>query len=1300
MSEETHHNRKIQGFDPSVLFKKGFNVGCANLVVGGSLREVVGRILATLLPGVHDKERRPFFSGATILLPPAEATEFSEEKVFAALLRATLEMRGFPVDDEEEKVLRRIVRVLHAPSLVIADLVSKVQEQGQRRLIAVAEASRFRDPAVNLPVAFGATATRLSEDRWTPHVTALCRQLVSAVQGMETYALVHVSEVPAQKLANRQQLLSVDGCDVLELTYENDMEEVLSTRSEAWVSMAVQGRLEQVERELGGLDLSEGTKLHLLVQLMNRTGRKSDTLDLLRRLQPHLPELPAEVAIQVAQFAAKAGDEDLAQELLPDAPDGIGDQIWLEEGLEVATQLEDNDRIAKFDARLEALVPSSERLRENRDRRLLMNCQEAKPGGEQRFTTAGFTAHQLELQKRLSEFEPDYGAAIEAAHDWGQEWLELAVVCCAIHARSIGRFREAANAASAITSSEVYGRQATQVLLYSIRAMMLRELVPKEEHDYYRDLFQSAFQFLARYPADDGIRSNLTSLLSVESCGDQGLPLVASTMLDLAENGVELPPPEAVPAETKADLLNEEVKTSITNALHWMGERGGGEPGVTVIPRELIVAAPDDVINALGRLVQHASGQLGEDADLAFMEKLVFIACAVCPYATRERDDDIRLMRLFASQLATSGQFQRARDFAEQILLMGQTSLLRQRLAWGALADIYHRCRNHVVALVGAACALATDVAVPKADLWHEVYAIHRILRDLGLFDLSRQFLPAMKKLLGDLGFDPDTDSRVVAADLGLQLMQSRKTSLDGLQELLANIAAASESALGDRNRLFPLAVLLGQTVTKVEAAGGLVAPATRVLLETALQQVGNKVANTIKTISAEKPVAADVLAMFKEVERAAFAADVARDYAYIGLAARRLLDASPQGATILSEAAFAVELLSDHTVKLPSDVPVMTVDWATQYAFELNDAGCDVVFMALDDRGELSVTHVADRQVRAIDQPQHDETFRKRFDAWLLEFPRKYGAVDRDDGNNIFYLTMEQLDIRLPKAERLIIVAEPALQQLTANLVVMQPDDGGWDYLAGTQSSIGTVPSLTWLAAVRAARRSGKIGYKAWISAQLDSELEDGEQPGVRDGIDTQAAHTAQTLDVALRRLSGSFDEFGFAVDTGSRLPHDMKDAGLAVVTAHGGLSSDGRYLRSIRDDNELVEAPSALANALEGVELVILFVCSGGRIDKNPWDNSTTSLPKQLLNGGSRAVIASPWPLNVLVTYNWLDPFLRAWEAGATVLDATRRANDAVAKHFGDVPQYSLAMRVYGDVLLTRQQACEPGVSALPTI
>jgi hypothetical protein len=55
-----------------------------------------------------------------------------------------------------------------------------------------------------------------------------------------------------------------------------------------------------------------------------------------------------------------------------------------------------------------------------------------------------------------------------------------------------------------------------------------------------------------------------------------------------------------------------------------------------------------------------------------------------------------------------------------------------------------------------------------------------------------------------------------------------------------------------------------------------------------------------------------------------------------------------------------------------------------------------------------LSVTHVADNKVLAIDQSRLEQTFRRRFDAWQLKYPRKYGTIDRNEGNNIFYLTME----------------------------------------------------------------------------------------------------------------------------------------------------------------------------------------------------------------------------------------------------------------------------------------------------
>ncbi|MCB1968717.1 MAG: CHAT domain-containing protein [Candidatus Accumulibacter sp.] len=479
------------------------------------------------------------------------------------------------------------------------------------------------------------------------------------------------------------------------------------------------------------------------------------------------------------------------------------------------------------------------------------------------------------------------------------------------------------------------------------------------------------------------------------------------------------------------------------------------------------------------------------------------------------------------------------------------------------------------------------------------------------------------------------------------------------------------------------------QSVFKAEGAGVNIPPEVRETLDKALGQVGARMAEMVRTISTARPTAKDVLAIFNGVGRAASASDVARDYAVLELAARRLLDSGPQGEPTPIENAFAIELLADHTVALAGEAPVMTLKWPARYAMELNQAGLDVAFLAVESQGELTVTHVSNGQVRTVEQPKPEQSFRHRFRTWLQDYPKEYGRVDRSEGNNIFYITMERLDIRLPQSERLVLVAEPFLQQLTANLVVVQPADGAFSYFAGTRAAIGIVPSLSWLSTASAAEHSGRTAYKAWISAETSSKFGEASVVVDESGAHQEELEREPTLDIALKRLSGCFENFGFVVDTGRRLPRNMKDAGLAVVTAHGGLNREGRYLHSIRDDEDLIEAPSALAAALAGVELVILFVCSGGHIYKNPWDNSTTSLPKQLLNKGSRAVIASPWPLDVMVTYNWLEPFLQEWEAGATVLDATKKANDAVARNLGAAPQYSLAMRVYGDVLLTRPAA-----------
>ncbi|MBX9849936.1 MAG: hypothetical protein K2X64_11625, partial [Rhodocyclaceae bacterium] len=222
-----------------------------------------------------------------------------------------------------------------------------------------------------------------------------------------------------------------------------------------------------------------------------------------------------------------------------------------------------------------------------------------------------------------------------------------------------------------------------------------------------------------------------------------------------------------------------------------------------------------------------------------------------------------------------------------------------------------------------------------------------------------------MKELLNELGFDAETDPRYINSEQGLRLLEASSADREVLADIVSQVSKACQKEMKDRNRLLPLAFLLGQAVLKAEDAGVEISSETRSVLETGLAQVGASMRDVIRTVSTAKPSAKDVLGMFNRLERSMFASDVARDYAVLGLAARRLLDVEQH--TAPDESTFAIELLADHTVSLPGATPAMALDWPAQYAAELNRAGLEVVFLALDSQGELVVTHISGGVVRAI---------------------------------------------------------------------------------------------------------------------------------------------------------------------------------------------------------------------------------------------------------------------------------------------------------------------------------------------
>jgi hypothetical protein len=314
---------------------------------------------------------------------------------------------------------------------------------------------------------------------------------------------------------------------------------------------------------------------------------------------------------------------------------------------------------------------------------------------------------------------------------------------------------------------------------------------------------------------------------------------------------------------------------------------------------------------------------------------------------------------------------------------------------------------------------------------------------------------------------------------------------------------------------------------------------------------------------------------------------------------------------------------------------------------------------LGLDADGMLTALTVDESGASVAKRGTVDTPFRRVLEDWSDRYPYQYGLIDRSEGNNEFFVSMQKLDVPLPNAQRIIVVSEPALQQVPLNLALLNED------LAGNSCAIGYVPSLTWLDAMQRRPRLQHQRRIAWISEPSD-------------------ALSSSALAMVLSRTGPTLQAHGFELDTGGSIPPNLAGAQVAVIAAHGSVASGGRFFHRVSDEGRLVVTPGALAHSLAGIEMTILFVCSGGRTDKHPFVNTAVGLPKQLLSAGCRTAIASPWPLSPSVTGPWLESFMQAWDAGHTALDATFVANKAVDRHFGFVPQYSLAMTVYGDVLL----------------
>jgi CHAT domain len=360
------------------------------------------------------------------------------------------------------------------------------------------------------------------------------------------------------------------------------------------------------------------------------------------------------------------------------------------------------------------------------------------------------------------------------------------------------------------------------------------------------------------------------------------------------------------------------------------------------------------------------------------------------------------------------------------------------------------------------------------------------------------------------------------------------------------------------------------------------------------------------------------------------------------------------------AEIVFAIELLADRAIATPgwrtTPEPVRAVEeiaTTSAIAKEISTEGVSIVAVALDSTGALirvDCLHGSLEQGRK----ESPGTFSgQALQEWSRKYP--YGYAADDAHANVFYLSTESLKFTPLPPSPLIVVASTSLQGLPLNRWRVDQD------FAGRTHAMAAVPSLSWLRAARAIPKTVDQRKLAWIST---SEAQGG------------------TLAMVVDRLAEIFVEHDVSLDVNSALPSDFADAKLAIVTAHGGIAPGGKnYFTRISDEGGLSVNGLELSRALRNVEVVVLFVCSGGRIDKNPSSETVSGMAKQLFDAGCSAVIASPWPLDPRVTYHWLPTFMAAWRDGCNLAEANFKANKKVDEGFPGLFAQSLAMHVFGN-------------------
>lgn len=1232
--------------------RNGIGPGGDLFVVGPGSMERAGEHAA--LHTALGTEEGPLVKKALVLLPPGSRD--GQIARFERGYRECSKRLGAPEGATIEISPR--IEIEHAASLDVEEILTRVRNGSEGTTLIVPLAARYRSA---LPLADIVDAP---EDVWVPQLTRTAELAVTIAFEKGTYLALDAGEWWPERESHRQLLLGIENCGVASAEASGISPLQLAATTKSWRELAGGGRLSEA---LAEIDRAEGIAGERLLferaWAFKNAGHAEEAAALLRREMDTITSLPAEPKLGFGEFAHALGQDAIARDLLRAAVGELSHVESLQGALRLADAIDDHETATLLETKLRNRFPRS-RLLAHREAEKLITEGRRDQAAVVLATTEDpefqkEAAYQQWLSDRLAggTLEPE-SLLTEAKREWpdrsGQTLQAVA------HAMERGSRRE--DALDLLLSGPEQDGNLDQATLWSAIEMFERGLLSLDQacdSEMAAAVVGAAVRWLSRNPTDGWTRMRLITLLSPEMLGGvTSAAVIAKVAMDFGQRELGLRP--SIPIQERARPCDIELLPRVLEAAL---QRFSQEPAIILgrmeFPKEELPAPPEQVVAGFLRMVEHAGEQLSDKADEQVLENCLVVATAIAPLGSQPNDDLI-LLRSVAGRLAISGRTQRARDLAEQALSVAGDDPHRVRIAWYTYGDIYARSGNAIEGLVGLACALAADDEADWDQVWYESYLWLRLFRDLGLIALARPVLKTARRALREVGLETSRSYWLDSIDLQIRLAELDRNKIDSqaLAELIDKAAHNLAEVLDANDDGGPPTVLLAQLIRIARGTGMKISSKAEKAVAEGMARLGDAAKALVEISGNSAPTADQLAALARRTETARYSADVGFDVRHLVLGARRML------ASGLSDhpdaAAFAIEAMADHALRVPkagdeAHSLVTRAGGPSDQARALAVRDLSVILLGLAENG---LTRVEFTEGKAAATVETEDVFsRAALTEWSTKYPYAYKGGSGDT-SHAFYTSTEKLGLSgMPS--RAVLVATTDLQGFPPNLLQVGRE------LAGVHHRLALAPSLEWLGAARNTPMPGDHRIVAWIPHSAS----EGSFPA---------------LAVLADRLKESFDKHGVALGTGSSPSRAMAGAGLAIIAAHGGVGEDTKFFRVLTDDADLALAASDFSSSLTDINVVVLFVCSGGRLDKHPAASTTVGLVKQLLDRGCRAVIAPPWPLDTSIPPIWLPAFLERWANGEPVIDACFEANQSIRDARGPKPVDDLAMTVYGDPLV----------------